>query len=61
MTETLNSPSPSGTSRLRTMLAGSPYQAYVYAYPHKTAYRTFAEPLALDALWSEQDRSASDP
>ena len=58
MTETLNSPSPSGTSRLRTMLAGSPYQAYVYAYPHKTAYRTFAEPLALDALWSEQDRSA---
>jgi oxygen-independent coproporphyrinogen-3 oxidase len=34
------------------------YQAYTYAYPHKTAYRPFAEPRALADLWADEDKSA---
>ena len=33
------------------VLHGSPYRAYVYAYPHKTAYRSFA-PRALRDVWA---------
>jgi oxygen-independent coproporphyrinogen-3 oxidase len=40
--------------RLRT----GPYQSYTYAYPHKTAYREFASPVALSSLWAQEDRSA---
>jgi len=36
----------------------TPYQAYSYSYPHKTAYRPLAQPASLAALWREQDRSA---
>lgn len=36
----------------------TPYQAYSYAYPHKSAYRTLASPRPLDALWAQEDRSA---
>lgn len=36
----------------------SPYQSYVYAYPHKTAYRTFEPPLTLRDLWANEDKSA---
>lgn len=36
---------------------GSPYVGYTYAYPHKSAYRRFDEPLPLRSLWSREDRS----
>jgi oxygen-independent coproporphyrinogen-3 oxidase len=37
---------------------GSPYQGYAYSYPHKSAYRSFASPLPLAALWAGEDPSA---
>jgi oxygen-independent coproporphyrinogen-3 oxidase len=40
------------------LLAGSPYQGYAYAYPHKTAYRPLPEPVPLRALWSAERREA---
>ncbi|WP_369197891.1 STM4012 family radical SAM protein [Streptomyces djakartensis] len=35
-----------------------PYQHYVYAYPHKTAYRPLPDRPALRSLWAAQDKSA---
>lgn len=40
------------------LLDGSPYQAYVYGYPHKTAYRPFESPLPLRDLWQAEDRDS---
>src|SRR5215469_14538278 len=45
-------------SSLAEMLCATPYVSYTYAYPHKTAYRPFPEPLRLDALWAQEDRRA---
>ena len=45
-------------SRLRTRLEGSPYQQYLYGYPHKTAYRPFAKPIPLEELWAGEDTRA---
>lgn len=39
------------------VLSGSPYQGYVYAYPHKTAYRSFA-PRPLRDVWTNESRDA---
>lgn len=36
----------------------SPYQSYVYAYPHKTAYRPIEPALPLADLWEREDKSA---
>jgi oxygen-independent coproporphyrinogen-3 oxidase len=36
----------------------SPYQSYVYAYPHKTAYRSIEPGISLSELWSGEDKSA---
>jgi oxygen-independent coproporphyrinogen-3 oxidase len=36
----------------------SPYQHYVYAYPHKTAYRELPDRPALRSLWAGEDKSA---
>ncbi|WP_018656947.1 STM4012 family radical SAM protein [Actinomadura flavalba] len=36
----------------------SPYQHYVYAYPHKTAYRPLDPEPSLRDVWSGEDRSA---
>jgi oxygen-independent coproporphyrinogen-3 oxidase len=36
----------------------SPYRSYVYAYPHKSAYRPFAERPALADLWRSEDVGA---
>ncbi|MFE5889570.1 STM4012 family radical SAM protein [Streptomyces sp. NPDC056462] len=36
----------------------SPYQHYVYAYPHKTAYRRLPDRPELRSLWAAQDKSA---
>lgn len=41
-----------------TILDGSRYQAYVYAYPHKTAYRPIAPALPLGPLWAGERRDA---
>ncbi|MFE7134640.1 STM4012 family radical SAM protein [Streptomyces sp. NPDC057638] len=35
-----------------------PYQSYVYAYPHKTAYRRFRDPRALRELWAGEPTDA---
>ncbi|MBN9118811.1 MAG: STM4012 family radical SAM protein, partial [Planctomycetes bacterium] len=43
-------------TELHPVLTGSPYAAYVYAYPHKTAYRPF-EPRALSDVWANEPRS----
>jgi oxygen-independent coproporphyrinogen-3 oxidase len=32
------------------------YPGYVYGYPHKKAYRALDRPIALDDIWSEEDR-----
>lgn len=45
-------------TKLRDMLAGSPYQQYLYGYPHKTAYRRFEQPKPLQELWAEEDARA---
>ncbi|WP_394835499.1 STM4012 family radical SAM protein [Pendulispora rubella] len=36
----------------------NPYQSYVYAYPHKTAYRMLPAPIALDEAWASERRHA---
>jgi oxygen-independent coproporphyrinogen-3 oxidase len=43
---------------LADMLRGTPYRAYTYAYPHKTAYRPFDAPLLLHDLWAEERRDS---
>jgi oxygen-independent coproporphyrinogen-3 oxidase len=40
------------------LLAGSPYQGYAYAYPHKTAYRPLPEPVPLRDLWAGERRAS---
>ena len=39
------------------VLSGSPYRGYVYAYPHKTAYRSFDPPRPLADVWAVEPRS----
>ena len=39
-------------------LAGSPYQGYLYAYPHKTAYRPLAPRPALRDVWAAERTDA---
>jgi oxygen-independent coproporphyrinogen-3 oxidase len=41
-------------SPVSDLLAGSPYQGYVYAYPHKTAYRPLDPPRPLSEVWAEE-------
>lgn len=40
------------------ILAGSPHQGYVYAYPHKTAYRPLTPTRPLHEVWADEDRSS---
>ncbi|MFD7389329.1 STM4012 family radical SAM protein [Streptomyces sp. NPDC059852] len=35
-----------------------PYQHYVYAYPHKTAYRPLPDRPSLTSLWAAEEKSA---
>jgi oxygen-independent coproporphyrinogen III oxidase len=39
-------------------LHDSPFVAYAYSYPHKTAYRRFEQPIALQQLWQTERRDA---
>src|SRR5687768_14409673 len=43
-------------TELHPVLTGSPYAGYVYAYPHKTAYRPFA-PRPLNESWATESRA----
>jgi len=43
---------------LATALAGTRYQSYVYAYPHKTAYRRLTPAVPLGPLWAGERRDA---
>jgi oxygen-independent coproporphyrinogen III oxidase len=43
---------------LARVLEQTPYQSYVYAYPHKTAYRVLDQPVSLRAAWAEERRDA---
>ena len=36
---------------LSTLLQMRPFEGYLYAYPHKTAYRKFSEPISLEDAW----------
>ena len=42
---------------LHPALRGGPYRAYVYAYPHKTAYRRFDPPRPLREVWAAEPGS----
>ena len=42
----------------KEIVEGSPYRGYLYAYPHKTAYREFSEPYALSELWRDERKDA---
>ncbi|MBA3541446.1 MAG: STM4012 family radical SAM protein [Deltaproteobacteria bacterium] len=46
------------TTSLETTLAGTRYQSYLYAYPHKTAYRPIEPALPLGPLWANERRDA---
>ncbi|MFF7981733.1 STM4012 family radical SAM protein [Streptomyces sp. NPDC007901] len=43
---------------MTTATATSPYQSYVYAYPHKTAYRRLPDRPALRDLWAAEPKNA---
>lgn len=46
------------TDTLRSMLEGSPYQSYAYAYPHKTAYRPLDPAPSVEQVWRDEDKRA---
>jgi oxygen-independent coproporphyrinogen-3 oxidase len=39
-------------------LDGSPYQGYLYAYPHKSAYRPLDPQPGLHEVWAREDRDS---
>lgn len=41
-----------------SLLEGSRYRAYLYAYPHKTAYRRIEPAIPLGPLWAAERRDA---
>lgn len=56
---TRHAPPPAADGRapgLGEMLASSHYHGYLYAYPHKTAYRALVPPVPLAPVWAAEDR-----
>lgn len=45
-------------SGLHPLLAHSPYEAYTYAYPHKTSYRPLSPPILLHDAWQQEECSS---
>ncbi|MGV9789402.1 STM4012 family radical SAM protein [Streptomyces sp. NPDC003435] len=43
---------------MTTATAPAPYQSYVYAYPHKTAYRELGDRPLLSELWADEPKDA---
>jgi len=46
------------SSTLTERLASTPYDAYVYAYPHKTAYGPLDPAPRLEDVWRDEDTRA---
>ncbi|CAO0837929.1 Coproporphyrinogen III oxidase OS=Streptomyces microflavus OX=1919 GN=Smic_72390 PE=4 SV=1 [Streptomyces microflavus] len=46
------------TARATGLPAVRPYESYVYAYPHKTAYRPLPDRPALRELWAAEPKDA---
>jgi oxygen-independent coproporphyrinogen III oxidase len=44
--------------RLQQVTEGTPYAAYAYSYPHKTAYRPLTPPRLLAKVWAEEAKDA---
>ncbi|MBX7220866.1 MAG: STM4012 family radical SAM protein [Blastocatellia bacterium] len=42
----------------RPVLEQTPYEAYSYSYPHKTAYRPLEPPVSLQEVWATENRQA---
>jgi oxygen-independent coproporphyrinogen-3 oxidase len=40
---------------LDAVFQGSPYQGYLYSYPHKTSYRPLDPPVPLGEAWANED------
>lgn len=40
------------------IMSGSPYVAYGYSYPHKTAYRPLSQPERLREVWAEEEKDS---
>jgi oxygen-independent coproporphyrinogen-3 oxidase len=53
---TRHAPAGERAPGLGEMLASSHHHGYLYAYPHKTAYRALAPPVPLAPLWDAEDR-----
>ncbi|MEU8651928.1 STM4012 family radical SAM protein [Streptomyces sp. NPDC048737] len=49
---------PISESTAEPITRTSPYQHYVYAYPHKTAYRALPDRPALATLWAAEPKDA---
>ncbi|MGD1910765.1 MAG: STM4012 family radical SAM protein [Rivularia sp. (in: cyanobacteria)] len=43
---------------LKSKIESSPFQAYVYSYPHKTAYRRISPQIPTADAWSKEDKNA---
>src|SRR5215472_12619114 len=41
-----------------SLLTHRPYEAYTYAYPHKTAYRPLSQAIPLREAWCKENRQA---
>ena len=49
---------PARVPTLAERLEGTPYDSYVYAYPHKTAYGPLEPARRLEDVWRDEDKSA---
>ncbi len=58
MSEAVPRPAGPRDSGGASALDGSPYQSYLYAYPHKTAYRRIEPAIPLGPLWAGERRDA---
>jgi oxygen-independent coproporphyrinogen-3 oxidase len=52
--EPLTSSEKASAALLENLRLG--YSAYTYAYPHKSAYRSFAKPVPLEQVWQRESR-----
>jgi oxygen-independent coproporphyrinogen-3 oxidase len=43
---------------VKSVRAGTPYAAYSYSYPHKTAYRPIMPSLNLRSVWADEGKDA---
>ena len=43
---------------LTQLIRDSPYQSYLYSYPHKTAYRPLKKPIDLQTIWHQENKTS---